>query len=386
MAEQRGFVKGLRLALKKEEATQRTYLALARRESSETRRHVLEGLAATEATHAERWTKRLVELGEVVAPYRDSLWDGIWRWILVQSGTDNALKRLEAAEDADIAMYDNLTQVAPTDTDRKVIQSVRHDEQIHSGTMQKTALHSQAGLSGPQAMLDTILHRESWHRSGGGWMGQAIYGANDGLGSVFGIVSGVAGATAGGPAVLIAGLAGLVASALSMGSGAYLATKSEREIQEAEFRRERLELKEHPEEEEEELSLFYQLKGVPEAEARALAAMLIAQPENAVKILGSEELGLSEQSYPNPWIAAISASISTAAGAFIPIVPFFFTHGTRAIIISFAISTAAHFLVGASKTVVTGLSAWRSGAEMTIIGLGEALITYGLGLVFGPLV
>lgn len=121
MAEQRGFVKGLRLALKKEEATQRTYLALARRESSETRRHVLEGLAATEATHAERWTKRLVELGEVVAPYRDSLWDGIWRWILVQSGTDNALKRLEAAEDADIAMYDNLTQVAPTDTDRKVI-------------------------------------------------------------------------------------------------------------------------------------------------------------------------------------------------------------------------------------------------------------------------
>jgi VIT1/CCC1 family predicted Fe2+/Mn2+ transporter/rubrerythrin len=386
MAEQRDFVKGLRLALKKEEATQRTYLALARRESSETRRHVLEGLAATEATHAERWTKRLVELGEVVAPYRDSLWDGIWRWILVQSGTDNALKRLEAAEDADIAMYDNLTQVAPTDTDRKVIQSVRHDEQIHSGTMQKTALHSQAGLSGPQAMLDTILHRESWHRSGGGWMGQAIYGANDGLGSVFGIVSGVAGATAGGPAVLIAGLAGLVASALSMGSGAYLATKSEREIQEAEFRRERLELKEHPEEEEEELSLFYQLKGVSEAEARALAAMLIAQPENAVKILGSEELGLSEQSYPNPWIAAISASISTAAGAFIPIVPFFFTHGTRAIIISFAISTAAHFLVGASKTVVTGLSAWRSGAEMTIIGLGEALITYGLGLVFGPLV
>jgi VIT1/CCC1 family predicted Fe2+/Mn2+ transporter len=252
--------------------------------------------------------------------------------------------------------------------------------------MQKTALHSQAGLSGPQAMLDTILHRESWHRSGGGWMGQAIYGANDGLGSVFGIVSGVAGATAGGPAVLIAGLAGLIASALSMGSGAYLATKSEREVQEAEFRRERLELQEHPEEEEEELSLFYQLKGVPEIEAKVLAARLIAQPENAVKILGSEELGLSEQSYPNPWVAAVSASISTAAGAFIPIVPFFFTHGTRAILISFAVSTTAHFLVGAAKTVVTGLSAWRSGAEMTIIGLGEALITYGLGLLFGRVV
>ncbi len=386
MTEQLEFIKGLRLALRKEQSTQRTYLALARRESSETRRRVLENLARTEGTHAERWTKRLLELGEVVPPYRDSLWDSIWRWILVQSGTENALKRLEAAEDADIAMYDSLTDLAPTQADRTVIQSVRHDEQIHSGTMQKTALHSQAGLSGPQAMLDTILHRESWHRSGGGWMGQAIYGANDGLGSVFGIVSGVAGATAGGPAVLVAGLAGMLASSLSMGSGAYLATKSEREVQEAEFRRERLELQEHPEEEEEELSLFYQLKGVPESEAKVLAARLIAQPETAVKILGSEELGLSEQAYPNPWTAAVSASLSTAAGAFIPIVPFFFTHGAPAIIISFVISTAAHFLVGAAKTVVTGLSPWRSGAEMTAIGLGEALITYGLGRVFGPLV
>ncbi len=382
----REFIKGLKLALRKELATRSTYLALARREPNQNRRRVLEGLAATESKHAERWTQRLRDLGEVVPPYRDALWDRIWRWVLIQSGTDNALKRLEAAEDSDIAMYDDLTALAPTQADREVIQSVRHDEEVHSGTMQKTALHSQAGLTGPQAMLDTILHRESWHRSGGGWMGQAIYGANDGLGSVFGIVSGVAGATAGGPAVLGAGLAGMLASALSMGSGAYLATKSEREVQEAEFRRERQELQEHPEEEEEELSLFYQLKGVPEAEAQLLAARLIAQPESAVKILGSEELGLSEQSFPNPWRAAISASLSTAAGAFIPILPFFFTHGTRAIIISFAISTAAHFIVGAAKTVVTGLSAWRSGAEMTIIGLGEALITYGLGLAFGRVV
>ncbi len=235
-------------------------------------------------------------------------------------------------------------------------------------------------------MLDTILHRESWHRSGGGWIGQAIYGANDGLGSVFGIVSGVAGATAGGEAVLIAGLAGMLASALSMGSGAYLATKTEREVQEAEFRRERQELEMHPEEEEEELALFYQLKGVPEDEAKILAKRLIAQPESALKTLGSEELGLSEQTYPNPWISAVSATVSTAAGAFIPIIPFFFTRGFPAIIASFVISTLAHFLIGAAKTVVTGLSAWRSGAEMTIVGLGEAIITYLLGLGFGTMV
>lgn len=125
---------------------------------------------------------------------------------------------------------------------------------------------------------------------------------------------------------------------------------------------------------------------MPENEAQTLAARLIAQPESALKTLGSEELGISEQSYPNPWLAALSATLSTASGAFIPIVPFFFTSGYPAIIASFVISTLAHFLIGAAKTVVTGLSPWRSGAEMTIVGLGEALITYVLGLLFGSVV
>ncbi len=380
------FITGLQQALQKERASQRTYRALAQREANETRRKVLLGLAETEQRHGERWAARLRELGAELPADRESLPDRIWRWILVQSGTDNALKRIESNEDDDTKMYAALTQLAPTEADRGTIQAVLRDEEVHSGAMQKAGRVSPSAPASPQAMLDTILHRESWHRRGGGWIGQAIYGANDGLGSVFGIVSGVSGATAGGPAVLIAGLAGMLASALSMGSGAYLATKAEREVQEAEIRRERQELEQHPEEEEEELALFYQLKGVPEDEAKTLAARLIAQPESALKTLGSEELGLSEQAYPNPWIAALSATLSTATGAFIPIIPFFFTAGYPAIISSFVISTLAHFLIGAAKTVVTGLSPWRSGAEMTIVGLGEALITYGLGLALGPVV
>ncbi|HTP11127.1 MAG TPA: VIT1/CCC1 transporter family protein, partial [Anaerolineae bacterium] len=269
--------------------------------------------------------------------------------------------------------------------DRVAVNSVLHDEETHSGAFQRTSQSSTAPI-GPQARLDIILHRESWHRRGGGWIGQAIYGANDGLGAVFGIVSGVAGATAGGRAVLIAGLAGMIASALSMGSGACLASKTEREVQEAELRCEKRELQEKPEEEEQELALFYQLKGVPEDEAKTLAARLIAQPESALKTLGSEELGLAEQTFPNPWLEAVSATLSTALGAFIPIIPFFFTEGYPAIIASFVISTIAHFVIGAAKTIVTGLSPWRSGTEMMVIGLGEALITYGLGLVFRPLV
>jgi VIT1/CCC1 family predicted Fe2+/Mn2+ transporter/rubrerythrin len=383
--QQQDFIKGLQHAWLREQASIRLYKALAEREKNESRRRVLLKLAGSEVRHGERWAERLRELGASLPANDDSLRDKLRRWVLVQTGTDNALKQIENAEDDDTDMYQLLAQDAPTDADRAAIASVQHDEESHSRLTHGASTPPSAAAS-PQAMLDTILHRESWHRTGGGWLGQAIYGANDGLGSVFGIVSGVAGATAGGPAVLVAGLAGMLASALSMGSGAYLATKAEREVQEAEIARERKELEVHPEEEEEELALFYQLKGVPEDEANMLANRLINQPEHALKTLASEELGLSEQSYPNPWTSAVSASLSTAFGAFIPIIPFFFTSGYTAIIASFVISTLAHFLIGAAKTVVTGLSPWRSGLEMTLVGLGEALITYVLGLAFGPVV
>lgn len=379
------FIKGLQQAWQIEQAGVRIYRALAEHESSATRRNVLLKLAAIEAQHSERWATRLRELGASPPPDRDPLRDRLWRWLLVQSGTDNALKRIESAEEDAEALYENLISLAPTESDRQALQTVQQEEESH-GRLAGMATAPAAHAIGPQAMLDTILRRETWHKRGGGWIGQAIYGANDGLGSVFGIVTGVAGATAGGSAVLIAGLAGMLASALSMGSGAYLATKTDREVQEAEIARERREVEQKPDEEREELALFYQLKGVPEEEAQLLAARLIAQPDHALTTLASEELGLSEQSFPNPWTAALSATLSTAFGAFIPIVPFFFASGYTAILASFVISTVAHFLIGAAKTVVTGLSPWRSGVEMTLVGLGEAVITYLLGLAFGGIV
>ena len=379
------FIQGLQKAWLAEQASLRIYRDLAAREKIPSRRNVLLKLAENEQGHADRWAARLQELGAPLPASREPPGQRLWRWVLVQSGTDNALKQIENAEDKDEENYAHLLELAPTPADGKAIQSVREDEQGHSWLMHKAGTSGEVAGS-PQSRLDVILHRESWHKRGGGWIGQAIYGANDGLGSVFGIVSGVAGATAGGPAVLVAGLAGMLASALSMGSGAYLASKAEREVNQAEIDRERRELEIHPEEEQEELSLFYQLKGVPEDEANTLAQHLIAQPEQALRTLTSEELGFNEQVLSNPWIEAVSATISTAIGAFIPIIPFFFARGYPAIIASFAISTLAHFLIGAAKTVVTGLNPWKSGAEMTLIGLGEALITYLLGILISPVV
>ena len=379
------FIQGLQRAWLAEQASLRIYRDLAAHEKNSSRRNVLLKLAENEQGHADRWENRLRELGASLPSARETPVQRLWRWVLIQSGTDNALKQIENAEDKDEEQYAHLLELAPTPADGQAIQTVREDEQGHSRLMHKAGTSAE-GTGSPQSRLDLILHRESWHKRGGGWIGQAIYGANDGLGSVFGIVSGVAGATAGGPAVLVAGLAGMLASALSMGSGAYLASKAEREVNQAEIDRERRELEIHPEEEMEELSLFYQLKGVPVDEANSLAKRLVAQPEQALRALTSEELGFTDQALSSPWIEAISATLSTAVGAFIPIIPFFFARGYPAIIASFGISTLAHFLIGAAKTVVTGLSPWKSGAEMTLVGLGEAIITYVLGILIRPVV
>ena len=135
---------------------------------------------------------------------------------------------------------------------------------------------------------------------GTGWIGDAIYGVNDGLGAVFGIVSGMAGYTGGSEVVLAAGLAGTLASALSMGAGAYLASKSEREVYESEVARERAEIEEDPHEEMLELELFYQLKGFSAEESRAMAERIHKEPKQFLRALVHEELGLSEENVPEP--------------------------------------------------------------------------------------
>jgi len=383
MSQASTFTVGLRAAWRREMWTARTYRALAERETNASRRDVLLKLATTEDNHAERWSSRLKELGVELPSYAETWRDRFQRWVLVQMGTDAALERMEDAEDQDTAAYEHLAESAPGDADRAAIASAQADEERHSRLLRSP---EPAPSNEPQALLDVILRRERWHTRSGGWIGQAIYGANDGLGAVFGIVSGVAGATGGSHVVLISGLAGMLASALSMGSGAYLATKSEREIYEADIQRERKELEIHPEEEQEELTLFYQLKGFSPEEAAALASRIIAQPDQALKMLAHEELGLSETTFPNPWKAAISATLSTATGAFIPIIPFFFGEGWTPMIASFVISTLAHFGIGAAKTIVTGRSLWKSGLEMTLVGVGEAAVTYVLGLAFGKII
>src|ERR1700674_1503966 len=260
-------------------------------------------------------------------------------------------------------------------TDRQIAEEAMLEERDHAVVLRSLAGGS---MPTPRSALDAILHRERWHVRGTGWIGDAIYGVNDGLGAVFGIVSGMAGYTGGSEVVLAAGLAGTLASALSMGAGAYLAAKSEREVYESEVSRERAEIEEDPHEELLELELFYQLKGFSAEEARAMAERIQKEPKQFLRALVHEELGLSEESFPNPLRSTLSAAVSTAIGGFIPIIPFFFTVGMPAVVSSFVMRPLAHFGVGASKAAVPTRSWWASGAEVPAVGIIEAAVTYGV--------
>src|SRR5229473_2543155 len=370
-------IDALRQNWQREVEGMRTYRDLARRERDTARRNVLLKLAEAEERHAQKWESKLAELGAAPPAEERSPGTRFKGWLRRQLGTEAALRQLEGEEDKDIARYEAQARNINDTEAQSMLREVRREEESHG-----RVIREMISPIGPQGMLDVMLRRERWHKRGGGWLGDAIYGANDGLGAVFGIVSGVAGYTGGSNLVLISGLAGMLASALSMGSGAFLATKSEREVYEAEIGREKNEIEEEPEEEKEELSLFYQLKGFTEEEAGLLSTRLAEKPEQFLRTMAHEELGLSEENFPNPWTAALSAMLSTGLGAFIPIIPFFFLQGIPAIIAAAIISLLAHFAVGAAKTLVTGRSWFNSGLEMTVVGAVEAVITYALGLTF----
>ncbi len=354
-----------------------TYRHLADRERDPKRRDILNRLVEQEAKHAARWSER-IQAATGTAPDPKEVERGL-SWFQRISDPNVVLHRLEQEENKAEAEYDQLMRRLSDPADRRIAQEAMLEERDHA-----VVLRTLAGgkIPTPRSTLDTILGRERWHVRGSGWIGDAIYGVNDGLGAVFGIVSGMAGYTGGSEVVLAAGLAGTLASALSMGSGAYLAAKSQREVYESEIARERREIEEDPNEEILELELFYQLKGFPAEESRSMAERLQKEPKQFLRALVHEELGLSEESFPNPWRSTVSATVSTAIGGFIPIIPFFFTIGMPAVIASFVISTLAHFVVGASKSLVTTRSWWASGLEMTMVGVIEAAITYGLGRAF----
>jgi VIT1/CCC1 family predicted Fe2+/Mn2+ transporter/rubrerythrin len=352
---------------------------------------ILRRMADAEGVHRHRIEARMQELG-ITPPDPSSVRPGLWLRLQARlAPVDRLLAAREAAEDEEVDdLYKRSTNDPATD---QLLRDIRKEERSHSlavEEMRSDSVDARPGVPpelgpvavpGARARLDRILGRERWHRTGGGWISSAIYGANDGLAAVFGIVAGVSGATGGSSSVLTAGLAGAIASALSMATGAFLATRSESEVVAANVERERQEIAEHPQEEKDELSLFYQLKGIDERTADELAEKMAQRPDAMLQTLASEELGVSSSGDSgNAVEAAVAAGVSTGAGAIVPVIPFMITTGTAAIVAAAIVSLVAHFLVGAAKSLVTLRTWWSSGLEMTLAGVIVGGATYIVGL------
>ncbi|MGZ5242612.1 MAG: VIT1/CCC1 transporter family protein [Bacteroidia bacterium] len=241
-------------------------------------------------------------------------------------------------------------------------------------------------LNGSQTMSGSNLVRfETRHRSvGGNALRAAVLGGNDGLVSNFSLVMGVAGATSGQEGVLLAGLAGLLAGALSMALGEWISVKSSQELFENQMQLEMDELETNPEGEEMELALIYQAKGIAREQALIMAKDIISNKDLAHEVLIKEELGINAEDLKGSAMeAAVASFFLFAIGAIIPVIPFFFLKGAQAIILSCVFSAFGLFLIGASITLFTGKSIWFSGFRQIIFGLAAAAITFGIGRLIG---
>ncbi|MCB0687188.1 MAG: VIT1/CCC1 transporter family protein [Saprospiraceae bacterium] len=231
----------------------------------------------------------------------------------------------------------------------------------------------------------TFARFEKRHRSvGGNALRAAVLGGNDGLVSNFSLIMGVAGATNGQSEVLLAGIAGLLAGALSMALGEWISVKSSQELYENQMQLEMEEIETNPEGERKELALIYQSKGIDPVQANQMAREMMEDKNKAHEILVKEELGINEEELQGSAMeAALASFFLFAIGAIIPLLPFFFIGGLKAIIVSTTLSAIGLFLIGAAITLFTGKSVWHSGSRQVIFGLAAAAITFAIGKIIG---
>ncbi len=347
------------------------YLALAESEKQPQMAEVYRKLSASEEKHAAAWDHKL-EILKITPPPRKPSWRASTMiWLAKRFGPQFVLPTIAGNEKADSRAYDG----QPDDEAKKFSQ----DEKSHA-RMISIASNAPGGLPG-----GSVAQMEGRHRGGGGnALRAAVLGANDGLVSILSLVMGVAGATNDNSAVLIAGMAGLLAGAGSMALGEWLSVQSSRELYENQIQIEAEEIANSPEEEQEELALIYQSKGLPEDRARELASHMMADKDSILDTLAREELGIDpEELGGSAYEAAFTSFFLFAVGAIFPIFPFFFWSGSLAIYMSMAISGVGLFVIGAAITLMTGRGILFSGTRQVLVGLAAAVLTYGVGRLIG---
>ncbi len=339
------------------------YRAMAASEVNGERRQLFERLARVEDRHVQRWTQLFEEAGRPLPSYTTALRTRVLAWAARRFGNNLILPLMLAEEGREVQAYlgmarhstDRLTHAAAVD--------IAADSAMHA-----RELSAAMGREG-----------EPWHVGGsGGYLRSVVYGFNDGLTANFGLVAGIIGANVAPHVVIVSGIAGAIADALSMGASGYLAAKSEAEVQAHQIEMERHEMRLMPDLEEDELAVIYEAKGLTPERARETAHAMMQDPAQALDAMVREELNIHPADLA-PLKDGVVTGAATAVGAFIPIVPFLTMEFGTAVWVSLVISMLAHFAIGAARSLFTGRSLWASGRDMFLVGFGVAAIGYAIG-------
>ncbi|RPJ41016.1 MAG: rubrerythrin family protein [Chloroflexi bacterium] len=349
------------------------YQAISEVEKDTRLAEVYRRIAETERSHAAHWANLIQQETGSAPVYRPA-----WRvrtllWLGRRFGPGMVLPSMQNMEREGTAGYaqQNAGDGSTLDMARQERSHAKLISQITS---------SLGGMEGP-----ALASLEGRHRStGGNALRAAVLGANDGLVSNLSLVMGVAGASLNNRAVLITGLAGMLAGAISMALGEWLSVQSSRELFSHQIQIEAAEVEQAPEEEAEELALIYEARGLPREQARTLSNQILENKDSAVETLAREELGIDPSELGgSAWEAALTSFILFALGAIVPVSPFIFLTGMTAVFTSIAFSTVGLFLLGAVITLFTGKPVWFSGLRMVIFGLIAAAVTFGIGRLIG---
>lgn len=346
------------------------YLQLARNESDKTLSNVYSKMSEIEAEHARVFFEKMKAPKPLNMPdpsFRARTLNLVGRvfgyyyvlGVLMDTEKNVSMAILNSKSRSNIPLTGTET------THVKILQSILENENKVTGA--------------------NLAKFETKHRSvGGNALRAAVLGGNDGLVSNFSLVMGIAGATTGGSGVLLAGVAGLLAGALSMALGEWISVKSSQELYENQMQLEMEEIELNPESEQKELALIYIAKGIPEDQANSMAAEIMKDKDHAHEVLVNEELGINADELKGSAMeAAIYSFILFAFGAIIPVIPFFFFEGNLAIMLSVLFSAVGLFLIGSAITLFTGRGVLFSGFRQVLFGLIAAAITFGIGKLIG---
>jgi VIT1/CCC1 family predicted Fe2+/Mn2+ transporter len=374
-------VQRCRTNLKLERDAVQLYDGLADLEDDPVRKDAFHAIASGERRHAFVWATRLQACGEEVPEMEPPRWRV--RAVLAAArlfGTRSVSSMVKALEGDELSIYEGL--------EGPEMEAIAADEREHAAIWKRLDM-GMPGVapSSPEAAAaaEVALRDESWHRGAGqsGTLRAAVFGVNDGLVSNLALVMGFAGATTDNAIIVLAGVAGLLAGAFSMGAGEYISMQSQKELFERQIEVEREELRFMPEKEREELAALYRSKGLSAEEAELVSTRLMQDPETALDTKIREELGLDPDELGSPWGAAASSFAAFAVGAIIPLAPFLVTSGAAAIAISTILALAALFMVGALVSLLTGRGLLFSGLRQCAIGGGTALVTFIVGSIIG---